>query len=312
MKEQIDYFQAADGAEISYFHWVTKHKKIRAVLIFLHGMTEHAGRYTSVAQRFNTSGIAVLASDHRGHGRSIQKEGLRGYFAKTDGWKTLMDDIGRLHQIAIEKHPNIPVFIMGHSMGSIAARTYAMHNTMRLDGLIICATAYTPEFVLKSGKILSSFLCSIGRSEKPSKLLSILTFAGNNKRIRKPKTKVDWLNRNPKEVNKYIKDPFCGFIPTTAFYRDMYSGLDHAQNIQLIEKSIIKTPVYLFAGQEDPVGLYGKGVLKVYEKYKKAGFNDVSIKTYAKARHEILLEKNREEVLEDLLMWMENRMMQSH
>ncbi len=309
MKEEILAYESRDGLVLNYYHWNPKKRKIRAVLILLHGMSEHAGRYRGFARRLCQMGLSVYAPDHRGHGMNLEKTGAKGHFANQDGWGLFMDDIGRLHQEAVGQYPGKEIFLLGHSMGSIAARTYALNPSEKLSALMLSGTPYTPPMALKFGNSLAHMGCLLGKGNTESRLLTVLTFGAANRRIPGAKSKLEWLNRSRKEILKYKADPLCGFMCTSAFYRDMTSGLELAQSVEALKKTKNKMPVYLFAGLADPVGYYGKGVTKAFNRYKKAGFKDVTLKLYPKSRHEVLFEKNYDEVQEDLMAWLENHLL---
>ena len=139
-------------------------------------------------------------------------------------------------------------------------------------------------------------------------MLNNVAFGAYTKGIENLRTPNDWLNRDPKEVDKYINDPLCGFVPTVSMFRDMMGGVKFITDPQNIAKMNKNTPVLFIAGGDDPVGEHGEGVKRAFQAFKDAGIKDVSIKLYPGARHEILLETNREEVFRDVLNWISEKL----
>ena len=126
-----------------------------------------------------------------------------------------------------------------------------------------------------------------------------------NKKFKPARTRADWITSDLERLEKYADDPLCSFMFTVNAYYSMFSGMISMQGkegVYMIPKTL---PVLFTSGAEDPVGNFGKGVRKVYEKYRAAGIQDVSLRLYTGDRHEILNETDREQVYQDLLEWLE-------
>ncbi len=283
---------------------------IKAVVQIAHGMAEHSARYDNFADTLTKNNFGVYANDHRGHGRTAGTVDNLGYFASNNGWDLVVNDMGLLTNIIKKRHPGIPVFLLGHSMGSFLCRDYMFSHARDTDinGVILSATAGSPGLLGDIGIIIAKAECILRGKRARSPLLDKLSFGSFNKAFKPNRTKFDWLSRDNKEVDKYINDPFCGTVFTAGFFNDLLMGIkkiNKASNLALIPENL---PVYLFSGSDDPVGDFKKGVEKVYESYVKAGIQDLNIKFYEKGRHEMLNEINRDSVYADIMNWLENHL----
>ncbi|MBR2053376.1 MAG: lysophospholipase [Clostridia bacterium] len=272
--------------------------KPKAVVQILHGMAEHIGRYERMAKALNEKGFVVVGRDHRGHG----KDAVRlGYFAEKDGWQRILQDAHDLMNQTKKAYPHTPYFLLGHSMGSFLAREFALQFSDELDGLILSGTGYYPKALTVAGKTVASLV----RKTKPSKLVDKMAFSGNNKPFAPARTPFDWLSRDEKEVDKYVADPLCGFMFTGKAYADFFGGLCALTDEKRLAGMKKDLPVYFLSGDHDPVGQMGEGVKKVADDFRKAGMQDVTVKLYPDARHELFNETNRDEVDVDLSAWLE-------
>ena len=296
-------FRSAAGAVLTKRLWLPTGKP-KAVLQLSHGMAEHIDRYDETAKRMNEAGFAVVGHTHLGHG--AQAAAL-GYFHKEGGWDALINDTHTLRVETACAYPDIPYFLLGHSMGSFVVRTYCLQRQKGLAGVILSGTGHFPPLRLASGLMVANVQCALGMAQKPSKLLDRLSTAGYTKRYENVRTKFDWLSVDSAVVDEYIADPYCGYLFTASAYRDMFRGLArlYPSKLDKMEKDI---PVFLFAGDMDPVGAYGEGVRKVAEEIRAAGVEDVTMRLYSGGRHEMLNEPEKANVCNDIIRWMEEKM----
>lgn len=298
-------FTASDNYEIIVYYW-DKVEKPRAILQIFHGMAEHAERYDRLAKYLNTQGIIVYGDDHRGHGKTSELNGKPGVIG-INGFYNIVEDEYMITKMLKVKYPDTPIYVLAHSFGSFVAQEYITKYGNEIAGLILSGSAAQtgPEF--KVAKILASIQIKLFGEEKEAKLLEKLSFGSYNKQISNPVSSFDWLSCDAAEVKKYIDDKYCGFICSTGFYYYFSAGL-----IELYKKTkldnIPKTlPIYIIAGQQDPVGNYGKSVKKLYDIYNELGISDLNLKLYPDSRHEILNELNKDEVTEDILNWVNSQ-----
>lgn len=306
MKEEFRYPSQDGETEIHAVEWIPD-GEVKAVLQICHGMTEHIARYEEFAAYLNGQGIYVAGHDHLGHGSSIQSKEYYGYFHEKNGNRYVIGDIHRLREITQKKYPDVPYFMLGHSMGSFLLRQYLTLYGEGLEGAVIMGTGMHGMPELLAGQFLCRGVALFRGWKYRSTFIDRLSFGGYNKRFRKDKTGATWLSANAENCRRYEQDPLCGFVFTVNGYYQMFEGmkvLEKKESIGQISKDL---PVFFVAGSDDPVGNFGKSVYKVYNKYKDAGIKDVQLKLYKGDRHEILNENDRQQVYADVYTWMRNR-----
>lgn len=280
----------------------------KAIVQLAHGIAEHIRRYDAFAEFLACNGFVVFGNDHLGHGESINDDSELGFFAETGGWEMAVEDMRKLHDIAAEEFPNLPFFLFGHSMGSFLARTYIIYFRSGLDGVILSGTGQQPKALVLGGKLMGKMEMNKKGAKYKSEMLNNLAFGKYNDGFETTRTISDWLSRDEAEVDKYIEDPLCGYIPSASLFHDMMCGIEFISKPRNLERMKKDLPVYFMSGDSDPVGENGKGVLRAYRAFLKAGMKDVAVKLYHEGRHEMLNELNREEVYKDILNWIEAEM----
>ncbi|MES2646923.1 MAG: alpha/beta fold hydrolase [Bacteroidota bacterium] len=299
------FFNCADGHKMPVHKWLPP-GPCKAIVFLIHGMAEHGGRYAGFAGFLNNSGIGLYAADLRGHGMAVPAESLLGVAGP--GWvnkqiNDLYDFVNNLKQA----HPNLPVFLFGHSMGSFLAQRYVQLYGNTIRGLVLSGTNGKKDPLLVFGIGLSRLLMSLRGPSFRSNLINKLTFGKYNLAFKPARTKFDWLSRDNQEVDKYVNDPFCGFISSVEMLYYLFVSLD----ITFSEAAMVKIPktlqVYIFAGDKDAVGMQGKGVKTLIENWEAAGIGNISFKLYRDGRHEMLNDINKTEVMTDCLNWMLGR-----
>jgi len=272
----------------------------------LHGMVEHIGRYDDFATFLMNKGFVVTGHDHRGHGITAEKNGQYGYFADKVGFERVAEDVREVLLHVRVDMGDIPLLLFGHSMGSFIARRYMQKYSDSLTKVVLSGTTFNPGFMGDLGKAVGKLVSALKSPESEGALLNSMAFGGFNKQIKNPKTSFDWLSTDETEVQKYIEDPLCGFIPTNRFYIDLFDGLKIIH--QDTENNHIKKdlPVLVISGAKDPVGKDGKDIFKVANGLKNVGMTNVSVHLVEDARHEILNEVNKLLTYEIIANWMIN------
>ncbi|GAA2471592.1 alpha/beta hydrolase [Terrabacter carboxydivorans] len=290
-----------DGTEVFVNRWLPD-GPAKAVVQVSHGMAEHSSRYARFAQRLTDHGYAVYGSDHRGHGKTV---GSRGYFAQQDGWQTVIDDLHAVTERAREEQPGLPVFLLGHSMGSFLARGYVAQFGSELTGLVLSGTSGGAGAISRVGLFLASTQARLRGHTHASGLMNTLTFGQYNSAFKPTRTQFDWLSRDTAEVDKYVNDPDCGFVFSAGGFVDLIRGLEGVNTDAVAGRIPKNLPVHLTSGDMDPVGANGKGVRKVADQLRRLGVRDVTLTLWPEARHEILNETNRDEVEVEILEWLD-------
>ena len=298
-----------DTGTIHYHQWLPE--KPKAWLHIMHGMAEHSARYADLANFLNQQDILVTANDHRGHGLTGSADNSLFHFGDHNSWNQMVDDQWHLISYLSQQH-QLPLIILGHSMGSFMATRFCqlypaqLHQqyNQKLIGLILSGSNYMPSAACKiiAGVAWLERARLGGRSI--SNLLEQLSFGSFNRAFKPVRTEKDWLSKDHTVVDNYIDDPWCGGAITTQSWYDFIHGLADIASPQSMKKIDSQLPVYLFSGQQDPVGGNGRGVLKLQQVLLDAGISQVDIKLYFQGRHEMLNETNRVDVYEDLLNWL--------
>ena len=293
MEKQFTYPSSTGLCDIAARAWLPE-GEVKAVVQLVHGMAEHISRYADLANNLNGLGYAVYAEDHAGHGDSINGRGVKGYFAESDGWSRLIDDVRTLHGVAVAEYPDVKHVLYGHSMGSFLARTYASRFPDDFSAYIFSGTAGKNP-VLGIAKLVAKQQIKKVGPDKPSEFLNNLAFGAYTKKIDNPRTPVDWLSNDKAVVDKYVADDLCGFTFTASAFRDLFDGLGEIAGKKWAEK-VANVPIYLLAGKQDPVGNYGKGVEEVANDLIATGHTKVVLQLYENGRHEMHNELNKDEV----------------
>lgn len=296
-------FSSVSGHTLEKAYWPVQGKP-KAIVQLVHGMAEHIRRYDATAQRLNEAGFAVVGHTHMGHGEHAD---VLGYFGPKGGWDVLIEDVHAVRQQTQQEWPDVPYFLLGHSMGSFVVRGYCLKHEKGLAGVILSGTGHYAKPILNAGTLLANVQCLFGMAKKPSHLLLEISSKDNLKSYDDVQTGFDWLSRDREVVQRYINDPLCGFTFTAAGYRDMFGGLMrlYPEKLGAMEKNI---PVYLLSGDQDPVGANGAGVERVAQEIRDAGVKNVSVKLYPEGRHEMFNELNKEEVWNDLIAWLDGQL----
>ena len=308
MKKQEFFYPSKDGlTRIHAIEWIPEGEP-RAVLQIAHGMVEFIDRYDRFASFLASQGFYVVGNDHLGHGKSVTDESQLGYFAEPDGNLCLIGDMHQLRENTRAKVPDVPYFILGHSMGSFLVRQYIEMHGEGIAGAIILGTGQQPNAVLDFGIGLSAFIRRIRGSRHRSAAVNSLAIGSYNASFEPARTKSDWLTRDEAVVDAFISNPLNQFVFTVNGYYNMFRSMRYAQRQENLDKIPKTLPILVASGNRDPVGDFGKAPRTVAEAYRKTGIADVTLKLYPEDRHEILNELDRETVDRDILQWMEERM----
>ena len=310
MKREDFTFESRDNqTKLHAVRWEPEGIEPIAILQIVHGMAEHVERYEDFASFMVSQGFIVTAEDHLGHGKSA-RDGKYGYFCKQDPATVVVRDVHRLKKITQEKYPGLPIFILGHSMGSFILRNYLFRYGKGIDGAIIMGTGMVAKPLAGMLKFMASVGCFFGKSEKPSDFINNMGFGAYTKRIENPRTGYDWLTKDEAIVDKYIADPECGFVFTCNGFKTLAELILRLHKKENLEKMPVTLPVLFVSGTEDPVGDYSEAVKKVYRSFTDEGMQRVEMKLYEGDRHEILNETDHMTVYEDIFGWIKKTMAQ--
>lgn len=302
-------FLSTDGkTQLHGMRWEPEGRSVRAVLQLCHGVAEHIARYDAFARYLNSLGIAVVGHDHLGHGLSLPEGGTPVYFGEGNTWHTVVDDIYVLHQRIRLWYPDVPLCIMGHSMGSFLTRTYLIRYPGTVDAAIIMGTGHQSPAIVAGGRAIAKAAGKRHGFKAHSPRVEALAFGAYNKAFAPNRTEVDWLSASDNNVDAYIADPLCGQKASIGLFYEMLGGIRFISAPKNIASMNRNTPILFISGDKDPVGEMGKGVKRAYEAFRRAGVRDVELKLYKGLRHEILNEDCRAVVYNDLWSWIEKHL----
>lgn len=284
--------QTTDQQTLTVRHWSCEAPVAKVQI--LHGMAEHCERYADFASFLQRHNIEVIAHNHRGHGERIPL----GHFANNNGWELVLADVSSAQQVGNQK---VPLFLLGHSMGSFIARHWAARHGNKLAGLILSGSNQQSPALFKIARIVAKLLSALQGKQHASKIMDFLSFGAFNSHFKPNRTQFDWLCSDPQVVDSYIADPLCGNLSSLKFWRDFMGGLSYVCSQQGLADIPKTLPIYSFGGDQDPVGRIGKGLPELDKALKDTGHQHVTTKLYPNGRHEMLNEANKEEVWQDVL-----------
>ena len=308
MPQMIDFTlpSTVPGRTLHAFRCVPE-GPVRAVVQLSHGMVEFIDRYKPLAEYLAAQGILVTGHDHLGHGASIRTKADYGYFAQPDGNRAVLDDLHAVTEQTKALYPGVPYFLLGHSMGSFYARQYLCEWGDELDGAIILGTGYQSKALVATARALCRVLAVFFGWQHRSKLVANLSFAGYNKGL-EGRTPQDWLNRDAAEVDKYRADERCMFTFTLNAYYSMFTGILRLYDPAFLGQMPKDLPLLFLAGDADPVGEQGRGVQRAIDSLRAVGVQNIRQKLYPGARHELLMELNRQEVMGNIAHWLNEQL----
>jgi alpha-beta hydrolase superfamily lysophospholipase len=278
--------RSADGTQLAGYRWAPQDGQTTAgVVVLVHGMGEHIRRYDHVADALTSQGFMVYGHDHRGHGASLAATNEPGHLGR-NGWRALVGDLNLVVARARSDHPDLPVVMVAHSMGSFAAQQFLLDHGSSVDAVALTGTA------------------AVDLLEPSLDLSGDLELSAFNAAFHPARTDFDWLSRDESIVDAYIADPLCGFGLDTASLKDMFAGARRLADPAEMARIPRDLPLYVAVGQRDPVNAGLILMWTLVDRYRAAGLDDVTVRVYDEGRHEILNEINRAEVIDDLLQWL--------
>lgn len=272
----------------------------KAIVQIVHGMCEYKERYLDFMAYLNKCGYVVIIHDHRGHGQSVLDSGDLGYFYD-DGAHAMVEDVHQLTSYIKSKYPGLPVYLFGHSMGSLVVRNYIQKYDRDIAGLIVCGSP-SKNNLASIGKILCRLLSVFKGDHYRSKLLQKMSFGAFNQGFSIPN---QWICTDPEVVAAYNQDPLCmftfslnGFYNLLTLMQRTYQKTQRQVNIQL--------PILFISGREDPCLVNEKAFDQAVQHLSNEGYQDVTSILFEQMRHEILNEKNKEKVYQTITTFIED------
>jgi alpha-beta hydrolase superfamily lysophospholipase len=275
----------------------------RGAVHIIHGLAEHPERYERLARALNAARFVVWAHHQRGHG-SNPEPGIKGHFADENGWQALVDDAWTVSVQLQEKFPRVPLILFAHSMGSFVGQGVLAAHGEAYTVAVLSGTNGPPalqELLLRNLARVQKL--TLG-ARQPGRWLHRLVFDSYNARYGRGAAPNTWLSRDEDEVRTYNDDPECGFPLTSQAWLDLLNARAAQGTADFYRRLPKSLPVHVLAGTADPVGEYGEGVQRLLKALATAGLTRVTLQSYVDARHELVNETNRQEVMRDLIAWL--------
>lgn len=283
VEERKSSLDRPDGHAVTLRKW-SSDAAPRAALVVAHGMGEHAARYRAPLAPLIAEGVRVYAYDHRGHGAAAQAAGGLGDFGP-GGFAAVLGDLVAVVRAVRAKNSGLPLILLGHSMGSMIAQAFVINHAELIDGLVLSGSAAVDVVAAKG-------------AETPD------LFGAMNAPFAPGRTGFEWLSRDQTEVDRYAADPLCGFAlapDSMVALLGQGSALADPGRIADIPKEL---PILIASGDADPLHSMLGALAPLIERYRATGL-PVASRLYKEARHEILNEINRDEVVDDLRQFLE-------
>lgn len=276
----------------------------KATILILHGMGEHCERYMQFIEFLNDNAIDCYAYNHRGHGRDFSVA-TQGNALPGRGYETYVNDVIRISKHIRGRKRTSAFFLYGHSFGSIVLRNVIQKDS-DFSGVIVSSTAHFSPLLANGMCIFARLGCLFGGKNKRSALFNKLVFGNKNYQSFEGRTYYDWLSTDTVEVGRYIDDQYCGYTYVKGFYKDLTTLIKNGGTPKRINKTKKSLPIVLLSGDSDPVSNFSKSITILENIYDRLGFTNVSTRIYPNARHELLHEKCRTEVMDDILEFIKN------
>lgn len=299
---------AYDGLNIS-FEVVRPQTAPKAVLQLVHGMCGCKERFEPLMKYMAANGIACIASDVRGHGASIKSREDLGYMYQ-GGYKALVSDLRQVSNWGHSEFPNLPYFLLGHSMGSLAVRIYIRQDDSDISGLIVCGSpSWTPLSIL--GKWITRAGCFVGLGHNRPRLLQNITSNRLNSRFAS-EGPLSWTCSDPQVRKSNRENPLCNFRFTMNGTYNLLAMMEATYNSGAWNISNPQMRVIFLSGSEDPCMISEQKFHRSAYQMLKAGYQNVSSVLYPNMRHEVLNEVDKMTVWEDILAFIEEENFGNH
>jgi len=278
-------------------------ESLKAIIVVLHGMTECKELYSEFAEYLAKNNYGVITYDHIGHGASINTKDDRGFFSNDKGYRYLIEDLK--HVIQEAKKFNLPVFLFGHSMGSLVSRCYvAETNEKEIAGLILCGTI-GQQWAIDGAIQFAEYMIEKKGPRYRSRKLNQLVTTVSSWKFEKMTDHLEWITRDKEYIKKVKDDEKMNYIFTATGFRDIFTLTKIAGQKETIDKIPKDLPILMVSGSDDILGEYGEGPKRLEQAYKKSNIKDVTLKLYQDYRHNIMQDLDREVVMKDVYDWIE-------
>ncbi len=302
VKEESFYLNSPSDHQFHVSGYHLEQQEAKGIVLVITGMAEHAGRYAHFSHYLANHGYSVYICDHPGQGKTAGDPEKTGIIARQRGWESMLENVRALYTHIRKEQPKTPVFILGHSMGSLLARHFTALYPVYIQGLILSGSFVMPKIRLALALSLIRIKVLFEGHNHKSKWLNWLFYWSFNRHFTSRPTLYEWISSVRHEVRAYQQDPYCGFYLSNGFFKAILKGIAATRKAESLITYRKTLPVLIMSGEEDPVGRFGKDAVKLHKNYFDQNFQNLSLKIFP-GRHELLHEKQKEEVYDYLLNW---------
>ncbi|MDR4988951.1 MAG: alpha/beta hydrolase [Bacteroidales bacterium] len=306
VREQGFYLSSSTRNRFYVKSYLPVNNNPTGIVLIIPGMAEHTGRYRDFANFLAENHYGVYACDHPGQGKTAASSQEVGVVSGSEAWQQMLENVRALYSNIRKNQPEIPVFLFGHSMGSILARHFTALYPVYLQGIILSGSFMPNPLIISLARAFINIKILFGGSNKKSIWFNTLFYKNFNRHFKHRPTLFEWISSERSEVDAYVKDPYCGINYSNGFYKNLFSGIAatrQAEKLLTYRKSL---PLLILSGEDDPVGNFGKDAVKLHKEFYGQKFQNLYLKIFP-GRHELLHEKNKEAVYQFLLDWLNKR-----
>ena len=299
MNKQLIVLSGEENYSLSVAVFAAKNAK--ASLQIVHGMEEHKERYYEFAELLADKGYNVIVADLRGHGENAP---ILSHIADKKGYELIMSDQREITKYIQGRFPDLPIMLMGHSMGSMIVRDILQQDS-NVYSKVVLSGYVNPNPISPLAVLIGNIVRTFKKPTKHSKFLTNLAVAPFAKSIKDRKTDLDWLSYNEKNVQDYINDPLCGVEFTVGSYQTLFKTMNEMGKVRNYKNVNVKLPILLAAGEDDPCTGGDKGRRDSKAVLFKAGFRNLQVVTFKHMRHEILNEDDNQSVYDTIIKFLD-------
>jgi len=296
MREHLICYSEFDQLPLDVLIMSPSHPK--GIVQIVHGMCEHKERYIDFMEFLNQQGYVCIIHDHRGHGKSIQNKDDLGYFYH-NGHIGIVEDVHQLTLMIKKRYPHLPLYLFGHSMGSLVVRCYLKTYDDVINGLFVCGSPSLNK-AAKLGMHLASWISKYKGDHYRSSLIQKIGFDAFNKNFDKDIPN-SWICSDKKVVEQYNQNPLCRFVFTTNGFYSLFYLMNNTYNLNNWQLKNKNLPIHFVAGSDDPCIVNEKKFNEAVDFLKTCGYMNVTSYLFKNMRHEILNETNYKKVYQHIL-----------
>jgi alpha-beta hydrolase superfamily lysophospholipase len=303
VREKVFFLESSNNFQFTARSYYPNNIAPKAIVQIIHGMAEHMGRYEEFARYLASNGFAVYLHDHPGHGEAAAAENRLGIIPNRRGWLVMLENTRTLYTHIRRNKPEMPLFLFGHSMGTVLARHFLAVYPVYLKGLILSSPVDASPWLMKISRLILTTLCRIQGPQKKNRWFNKLFYHNFNRHFNPRPTPYEWISSSREETDAYTADELCGFDCSNAFYNNLFKGMAAMKKSQQNLKYRKTLPLLIFSGQQDPAGNFGKIAIRIHQDFYQQRFQNLTVKIFD-GRHEQLHEKHKEQVFFFMEDWM--------